>query len=60
MSDWEIMAPDDATMQQVFSDCGIRNGDGYTSKRVRFCVNYYGTKLMAGVAQPGSMLALDG
>lgn len=58
MSDWEIMAPDDATMQQIFSSCGIRNGDGFTSKKVRFCVNYYGTKTIAGTVQPGVYASL--
>ena len=53
MSDWEIAAPDDASMQTAFDLCGIRNGDGFTVNHVRFCVNYYVTKSVDGVAQPG-------
>jgi len=53
MSDWEIMAPDDATMQQVLSLLELRKGDGFTSKKVRFCLYYYGTKNIGGVVQPG-------
>lgn len=45
-SDWEISAPDDATMQQAFTAIGIRKGDGLTTNKVRFCVNYYNTKYM--------------
>ena len=44
MADYEIMAPDDATMQQIIDTCGLRRGDGFTSQKVRFSFFVYGEK----------------
>lgn len=44
MADFELFAPDDATMQQALAAIGVRRGDGLTVNKVRFCVNYYGQK----------------
>jgi hypothetical protein len=52
MPDYEISAPDDATMKTGLSLLGLTQKDGRRGT-VRYVMNYYGTKYVAGVAQPG-------
>jgi hypothetical protein len=44
MPDYEVFAPDDATMRSALSVCGLTQKDGLTAAHVRYCVNYYGAK----------------
>jgi hypothetical protein len=52
MPDYELFAPDDATMRNALSLLGMTQKDGRRGT-VRYVMNYYGTKYVAGVAQPG-------
>lgn len=52
MADYEISAATDADMQTALAAIGLTQKDGRRGT-VRYVANYYGTKYVAGVAQPG-------